>query len=149
MGAIGWLRTRFPHSPGPYVSSFKTLPRSFKLHAWPPFSPIDLIILQRHGWGCSAHRPRRRSSWFQTTSSLDSFEGRCCIKNSAVFSARRTLDRSRFPGRSDSTVVYTDGAGRRRFKGSPSLKGTQVYPPRFGRHVAGLDLTVCFNCSLQ
>lgn len=43
----------------------------------------------------------------------------------------RKLDKSKF-SKSTSTVCYLDKHGKRRFKGSRSLKSTQVYPRRFG-----------------
>lgn len=53
----------------------------------------------------------------------------------------RRLDRSKFEP-SDSTVVYWDSQGRKRFKGAGGkLKRTQVYPPSFGREVCRLYTT--------
>ena len=43
----------------------------------------------------------------------------------------RKLDKSKFK-KSESTICYKDGAGRKRFKGSPTLKDTQVYTRSFG-----------------
>ena len=46
----------------------------------------------------------------------------------------RKCVRSKFK-KSDTTVVYWDQQGRKRFKGSTRLKATQTYPLRFGRAV--------------
>ncbi|CAK9106189.1 unnamed protein product [Durusdinium trenchii] len=46
----------------------------------------------------------------------------------------RTLDRSRF-AKSDTTIKYKNRAGQTRFRGSATLKASQVYPGRFGREV--------------
>eukprot|EP00435_Cladocopium_sp_Y103_P055403 s261_g18.t1 len=57
----------------------------------------------------------------------------------------RRLDRSKFEP-SDSTVVYWDSQGRKRFKGAgKKLKQTQVYPPAFGREVCRLYTTTAAN----
>ena len=48
----------------------------------------------------------------------------------------RTLRRGRFPTRSDTTVRYQDRKGKMRYKGSSTLKGSQTYPPGFGRAVS-------------
>lgn len=52
----------------------------------------------------------------------------------------RKLDRTKFE-KSDSTIQY-ERRGRRRFKGSTSLRSTQVYPPNFGRAALWL-MQVC------
>ena len=64
----------------------------------------------------------------------------CLVIHRGTFPQRgtaacRNLDRSRF-AKSDSTVVYRDSKGNKRFKGAgKKLKDTQVYPPAFGRAV--------------
>ena len=58
---------------------------------------------------------------------------------------RRNLDRSKF-AKSDSTVVYRDSKGNKRFKGAgKKLKETQVYPPAFGRAVLWLQNIRIYN----
>ena len=47
--------------------------------------------------------------------------------------------RSKFAKKSDTTELYVDGSGKRRFKGTKKLKQTQVYPLRYGRCVPWLQ----------
>ncbi len=42
--------------------------------------------------------------------------------------------------KSGLTQTYLDKSGRRRFKGTRQLKGSQVYSPLFGREVWGWDI---------
>ena len=56
--------------------------------------------------------------------------GLCCFSACMLASCRK-LDESKFSP-SNSTITYVDRKGKRRFKGSRSLKATQVYPRRFG-----------------
>ena len=49
----------------------------------------------------------------------------------------RTLNRKKYQ-KSNLTITYVGKQGRKRFKGSPALKGSQVYSLKFARAVPGL-----------
>lgn len=62
----------------------------------------------------------------------------CDIPKAHIVPARK-MKRNMFL-KSDTTTVYVDGSGKKRFKGSDTLKSSQTYPPRFGKAVARPNL---------
>ena len=50
----------------------------------------------------------------------------------------RKLDKSKFE-KSNSTKVYVNEDGEKKFQGTSKLQETQVYPPKFGRRASCLD----------
>lgn len=61
----------------------------------------------------------------------------------------RKLVKAKFPKKSDTTIQYRNKRGELKFKGSPSLKGTQTYPKRFGAAVSRLQDAVLETLRLK
>lgn len=73
----------------------------------------------------------RTARFFQHQSSCNRLNESNCFDLLFLHLPWRKLDKSKFK-KSDSTIRYKDSSGRMRFKGSATLKQTQVYTPSFG-----------------